>query len=304
MPMLDEGMQAAVDYGDALFLSYGLTTPLTTGQSYLSLPEMEREAHEEAALNRKLKNDRLVDGFLRGRLILISLLAPPPQQQRDAEDVVVISEAEEAYIAEATALSPTLGVAFFIWRARVQYVLRRPDLALETLRRANMSYAPGSQEEVWYNLIQSLVNLTLIRQLATTNSHTIAPTPTSSSRTSSPTSSLDDFSTPAAWSAVKDNQSKVDLWVKGNAENFIGIRELVEAEMSFTTLVELLESDAADSLSDHDVDQQVDRIVSQYRTAILDITHSAPATPASCGSAVADSARPLPPTQSTCGCTR
>ena len=272
MRMLDEGMQAAVEYGDALFLSYGLTTPLSIGHSYMSLAEMQREAEAEAAHNRKLKNDRLVDAFLRGRMMLISLLAPPPQQQWDAEDVVLISAAEEAYIAEATALSPTLVVAYFIWRARVQYILRRADLAVQTIRRANLSFAPSGQEEVWYNLVQSLINLTLIRQLASATSHTAATA--TSSRTPSPTVSPVDFSPAAAWVEVRHNQRRLAIWVKGNTENFLGMSELVEAEVSFTALVDLLESDEADSLTDLDIDQRVDGVVAQYRAAIADITHS------------------------------
>ena len=274
MQMLEEGMQAAVDYGDALFLSYGLTTPLSVGHSYMTLPEMEREAEEEAAHNRKLKNDRMVDAFLRGRMILISLLNPAPQQQQqDADDVVHISQTEEAYLADATALSPTLVVAYFVWRARIQYILKRPDLALQTLRRANLGYAPGSQEEVWYNLTHSLIALTLIRQVAAANSQAAIAAIAASSR-ASPTAALPDFSPTTAWADVTDNQRKVAVWVKGHAENFTGIHELVEAEIAFTSLTELLESDAADSLSDTDIDQRVDRTIDQYRVAIADITHS------------------------------
>ena len=212
-------------------------------------------------------------GYRLANAVLLSR-SPVCCSAEEASKAADLTAEEEAYLASAEVMqSPMPSSLFFIARARTQFILRRPDLALQSLQRVNRSAFAGFAENSSDMFLQAMAHLALIRKSAKGDASSPRPTvsPTLSLAAASAPSPSVPFDVDAAWATVHAAQTQIGVWSAVCPANFAPMEAVVQAEVAFTRWAQQWEPLLPPSPTQLDAD--IARISQLYQHALELISH-------------------------------
>ena len=199
----------------------------------------------------------------------------------EASKVAELTAEEEAWLSGDGLTVPISASLFFIARARTQFILKRPQLALQSLQRVNLAAMAGFSDNASEQLLQALCHLALIRQAA--RGGTVTPTPAPPA--ASPAASVP-YDVTGSWAVVNAAQTQIGVWAAVCPANFAPMEAVVQAEVAFTRWVQHWEVNPTTASAQ--MDDDILRIRQLYQRARELISHDTGRRPPRLGKGCVD----------------